>query len=121
MKMELLVISNHPPEKWADDQKAGWDVIDYIPFPDVPAAESLEEVIDLSQPIISQIRDWRERHPDGRVSIQGEFTLSAYLLLAVEKLWGWCFSFPTTERQVVEEVKDRGTLRKTVFRFVRWR
>jgi len=121
MRMELLVISNHPPEKWADDQKAGWDVINYIPFPDVPAAESLEEVVDLALPIIDQIRDWREGHPDGRVSIQGEFTLTAYLVTAVEKAYGWVFSFPTTERRVVEEVKDRETVRKAVFCFVRWR
>ena len=82
----------------------------------------MEEVVDLALPIIDQIREWKNIHRDGKICIQGEFTLSAYLLLAVEKLWGWCFTFPTTERQVEVVVEDGKTIKKSIgFQFVRWR
>ena len=118
---ELLVISNHPPEKWSDEQRARWDSIDYIPFPNVPAEIGMEEVIELAIPIIGQIREWKTTHSDGNVSIQGEFSLASHLITTMEREYGWCLTFPTSERRVVEEVKDGKTVKKSVYHFVRWR
>ena len=121
MKNSILVISNHPTEKWSDEQKKGWDIIDYIPFPNVPATATFEEVVNLSIPLLKEIGKWKNLHGKGKISIQGESTLSTILLTVIKEQEGWCFAFPTTERQVVEEVKDGKTVKKSVFHFVRWR
>ena len=116
-KRSLLVISNHPPEKWSDEQKKGWDMIDYIPFPNVPPAFSFGEVVKMSIPILEKIGEWKKKHESGKISVQGEFTLTSILMSAIRRRSGWVFTFPTTER-VVEEEDGKKT---STFKFVRWR
>jgi len=110
---KLLVISNHPVNKWSDKQKEGWDVIEYIPFPNIPATMSKNDVLDLADGLVSQIiRDYQEH----TVSIQGEFSLTCSVVCRLANA-GRKIVFPTTER-VVEE-KDG--VKTSTFKFVRWR
>ena len=117
MSKSLLVISNHNPDKWAEEQKAGWDTIDYIPFPNVSPGILFQEVTEMSVPILEKIGEWRNKHDGGKISIQGEFTLVSVLMSAIQRHDGWVFTFPTTERIVGE--KDGRKI--SVFKFVRWR
>jgi len=138
---KLLVISNHPVEKWSDEQKEGWDIIEYIPFPNVSpqlgrqaakdAAISLLDTIRARIENIEGVSLYRFREYDGdynlamwwetvehvpsdwKLSIQGEFSLCNELFQRV----GEHCVFPTTER-VVEE-KDG--VKTSTFKFVRWR
>src|SRR5690606_17331938 len=95
---KLLVISNHPVDKWSDEQKAGWDVIDYIPFPNVPASMSKDTVIDLADDLFCRIK---KNYPDHTVTIQGEFSLTCAVVARLSNS-GREPIFPTTER-IVEE------------------
>ena len=114
---DLLVVSNHPPEKWSDEQKKGWDTIDHIPFPNVPPTFSWEDVFTLSIPILNKMQEWKTKHREGKISIQGEATLVSIVLDVMKNVDRHCFVFPTTER-VVEE-KDGKKI--STFKFVRWR
>ena len=116
-KSNLLVISNHPPEKWSDEQKKGWDTIDYIPFPNVPPTFSFQEVTEMSVSLLEKIGAWKNEHKEGKISVQGEFTLSSILMSAIQRHDGWVFTFPTTNR-AVEEKDGKKT---STFKFVRWR
>ena len=58
MMKKLLVISNHPVEKWSDEQKEGWDVIEYIPFPNIPATMEKDSVLDKKISTFKFVR-WR--------------------------------------------------------------
>ena len=138
--MKLLVISNHPPANWPEEQRKGWDEIVYIPFPNVPPEMSREEVRLLADQICKEIEKitggyFADTHDDGytfhspvfyggedwRICIQGEFTLCAEIF----SRFGNCpnlLTFPTTERIVEEVKKEDGSVEKrAVFKFVRWR
>ena len=117
MKKDLLVISNHPPAGWGKEQKAGWDTIDHIPFPNVPPTFSFQEVSEMAEILLGKIGEWKNTHAEGKISIQGEFTLSSILTLAIQRYDGWVLTFPTTER-VVEEKDGK---KMSTFKFVRWR
>jgi hypothetical protein len=118
-KMNLLVISNHPPEKWEDEQKKGWDKIDYIPFPNVPASWDMKQVIDLATSLCEKIGEWLNENPDGKVCLQGDFSLCWVIYRSIDDL---VFVFPTTERVVEERKTEDGRIEKLYhFRFVRWR
>ena len=114
---DLLVISNHPPDRWSEEQKVGWDTIDYIPFPNVPPTSSWEDVSTLSIPILNKMQEWKTKHREGKISIQGEATLVSIVLDVMKNVDRYCFVFPTTER-VVEEKDGKKT---STFKFVRWR
>ena len=117
---ELLVISNHPPDRWGDDQKAGWDSIDYIPFPEIPPDADFDEVCgEIAVKLADKIGEWIGDHPNGKVNLQGEFTVCYILFRAIDDM---IFVFPTTKRETTEIVKEDGSVeKKTVFKFVRWR
>ncbi|MEM2615657.1 MAG: hypothetical protein QXO44_02810 [Thermoplasmatales archaeon] len=116
----LLVISNHPPDRWSEEQKKGWDSIDYIPFPDVPAeADYLDVAMHYAKPIIEAIWNWLSKNPDGKVCVQGEYTVCSIVFSFVPF---YVFTFPTTKRVVQEIQKEDGTVEKvSVFKFVKWR
>jgi hypothetical protein len=122
----LLVISNHAPEKWSEKQKEGWDKIEFIPFPNVPADMSLADIIGkLTTPICQKIGEFYSRcdeeNAKGYVSIQGEFSLCKAVFDALHgEDINWLF--PTTERKTIEKVKEDGSVEKiSVFEFVQWR
>lgn len=125
--MKLVAISNHPVEKWDDNQKMGYEKIVHIPFPNVPATSTAEEVESMVEDLINQIRKvtgatWYELDgwgmyaldPKGwTISIQGEFSLCYRFVSRT----GIIPVIPTTERITTE--KDG--IKTSVFAFVRWR
>ncbi len=122
---KLLVISNHAPEKWSESQKEGWDSIEYIPFPNIPAESTSAEVIEqYAIPLCGKIGEFYgecdEKGAEGYVTIQGEFSLCKAIF---DSLHGEVkFIFPTTERKVVEITNPDGSVTKTAtFEFIRWR
>jgi hypothetical protein len=122
----LLVISNHNPDKWSENQKQGWDRIEFHPFPNIPADISSAEVIEnFATPICQKIGEFYskcdEQGADGYVTIQGEFSLCKAVFDALHGE-DVRFVFPTTERKVVETQNPDGTTTKTaIFEFVQWR
>ena len=138
--MKLLVISNHPPVNWSENQKRGWEEIVYIPFPNVSPNATREEIRKLADKICKEIETitggyFADTHDDGyifyspvfyggeewKICIQGEYSLCAEIF----SRFGNCpdrLVFPTTERIVEEIVKENGTIeKKAIFKFVRWR
>ena len=66
-----------------------------------------------------EIINFLRRYPEGKVTVQGEFTLCMFIFAYLPTR---IFIFPTTERVVEEKVKEDGTVEKVQrFRFVRWR
>ncbi|MEO0301782.1 MAG: hypothetical protein ABIM98_07415 [candidate division WOR-3 bacterium] len=121
---KLLVISNHPPEKWEDEQKKGWDKIEFIPFPEVDPNATRESVSEMARLFFLQLKSRLDTDPNLFVCLQGEFTfffefcyyLSEYPSLRKR------FVFPTTKRVVEEQKNSDGTVSKVYkFKFVRWR
>jgi len=110
----LLVVSNHNPETWTIEQRAGWDKIDYIPFPKVKPELSFDEVVELAFKLYTKIKKWRKKNKDGKVCLQGEDTI-CYLIF--RNIFEPIFVFPTTKKVV--EKKDGKRIYS--FRFVRWR
>lgn len=123
----LLNITNHPSERWSDEQKAGWDRIIDIPFPtvsphlDVEDKEYVEIVTWLLKKIEKVIRQYKE--DELYVCLQGEFSLCYRVFESCQRAdYPVTFAIPTTERVVEEIVLPDGTTKKNVtFRFVRWR
>lgn len=114
---KLLVISNHNPELWSNEQKKGWDKIEYVPFPNIDPKKSIEEIRNSDVPfVIGVIAGFLTENSgdDLFVNLQGEFSLCKEVFLALPKI---NFIFPTTER-IVEE-KDGKKI--SIFKFVRWR
>ncbi len=126
LNMNILInLSNHPSNNWSDAQKAGWDDIIDLVFPQIPANISEIEVGDKYViPFIQKLENWakglKKKGSELNIMLQGEFTF-CYLLR--DCLSGkWNFYIPTTERKVIEKHKEDGSVEKTaVFQFVRWR
>ena len=135
-KKYLFVVSNHPVDKWSAEQKAGWDDITHLPFPNVPPEWDREQVKRLAvyyvKMLISHIqmkvgeeviltgnqilgkksrKDYSEMIS---ISVQGEFTFTCEMV----KLLNYPVIFPTTER-IAEEVSPG--VKRQVFKFSRWR
>ena len=120
---KLLVISNHNPQSWDDYQKAGWDRIDFIPFPNVlPDKTKIELMNDEVPQICKIIGEFYNRCDEegavGFVNLQGEFTLCylVYISLYGENV---NFVFPTTDRVVQENPETGEKISK--FKFIMWR
>jgi len=136
---KLLVISNHKVDVWTEEQKRDWDDIVYLPFPQIDPEASMSDVQDIAYSIITKIVDitgWKLvylQDMDGLlmkqivcqdngwyISVQGEFSLcfEIYRYFAV---YGNRFVFPTTKREAIEEIVDGKTVKRSIFRFVKWR
>ncbi len=123
---KLLAITNHNPEKWSQEQKEGWNDIEFLPFPNIPPEIDIDELIEkYTIPICGEIgkfyRKCEEEKAEGYVMLQGDFSLCKTVW---DSLHGedvnWIF--PTTKRMAVEEVQEDGTTRiNHIFKFVRWR
>jgi hypothetical protein len=117
----LLVISNHAPDKWDNDQKKDWSEIQYFPFPNVDPHKGNREIITGEvATICAEIGRFYsacdEDGNEGYVTLQGEFTVCKGVFDALHDD-DVHFVFPTTERKVVE--KDG--IKTSVFEFVQWR
>lgn len=130
--MNLLVISNHNPVNWSEEQKAGWNKIEYIPFPEVNPTWDRDKVKVLANELIIKMEQitgyvfgyafetphvFMNSNEEWRFCIQGEYTLSSELYYRFGEMKN-LLVFPTTRRVVVDN--GDGTFAK-VFEFVRWR
>lgn len=120
----MINVTNHPSSRWSEYQleeaKAwGRDVITDIPFPVVPPATCTEEVEQMALNLAAAI----VANGDTAVHLMGESGLVyATLSLLREKADYIACLHSTTERQVVEQVGQDGTVTKTaVFNFVQFR
>lgn len=119
--MKILINhSNHPVEKWSEEQKAGWDKIVDLPFPAIDPHADMEEIEKIALENFKKIREIAVREGADKNSIyvmlQGEFSYCYTLFHSIRNLF--LIAIPTTER-VVEEKPDGSKV--SVFKFVRWR
>jgi hypothetical protein len=121
---KLINFSNHSSSQWSEEQKAGWDQIIDIKFPNVPANIDDENFDELVAESLKKLDEYIE---NGNVYLmmQGEFSLcySLYRILLDNPEYNRVkLVIPTSERRVVEKVKDDGTYEKVAtFEFVKWR
>lgn len=122
----LINVSNHPSEKWSNDQKERWKKIIDIPFPNVDPEFSTEKVIlECVFPLYNQIKDLVKNGGVNQLNIMlmGEFTvvhiLSKMLAGTLDNIAFW---FPATKREVFEKIDESGnTVKQVVFKFIQWR
>lgn len=123
--VKLLYIGNHDPQKWHPSQREGWDEIQFIPFPEVDPTLSRAEVMEMAKELLAKIMNWLESDENNYVCIQGEYTLFTLILAELIKHDPDIVKrivFPTTQREVIEQVDANGATKKTaVFKFVKWR
>lgn len=115
---KLINLSNHDNQKWGDAQKANWDNVEWLQFPNIPATATTEYIIgDILPTIVGKIGALES---DGftHIMLQGEFSFSYILkkLLEDEKS-GLIFVIPSSER-IVEEVEGK---KISKFEFKLWR
>ena len=115
----LLVISNHHPSEWSDEQKKGWKIY-YLPFPEVPPDVDERDIQMMAFDLAKVIKDFIDEHNDAMISLQGEFSLvfSVYNLLPE---LAYRLIFPTTQRISKEITKDGKTIKVSEIKFIRWR
>ncbi len=114
--------SNHSSTTWDDRQyKAAnyyGEIID-IPFPEVPPISGEEDVEKLATRYADKIL--KEISANDAVMVQGEFTLT-YAVINLLRQSGIKVVSACSERDVVERIDEHGnTIRKSKFRFVRFR
>lgn len=118
-KTVFINCSNHPSEKWSDGQKEAalkYGKITDIPFPPVSPGASEKEVDETAKELCKRIRTFRP----AAVMCQGEYTLT-YAVISKLRRAGIRVVAACTERQVVEEVIDGRTEKKSVFKFMGFR
>jgi hypothetical protein len=117
----FLNLSNHPAANWPPAQRAeaealGGQIVDE-PFPAVPPDADPEDVAALGDYTLQRIL---ARAPVAAM-VQGEFTLTVYLVQALEFRGILCYA-ATTRRIVENAVVTAGAVEKrSRFEFVRFR
>ena len=121
--MKLINISNHNSNNWSKEQKAGFDEIIDIQFPNVPANATTKDVILTAYDLLDKITDEVLTEDELNIMLQGEFSLCYKLKELIDKAyWTINYYIPTTERNVVESVNiDGATTKNVTFQFVQWR
>lgn len=117
----LINFSNHPSEKWGDDQTRvaveTFGPICDIKFPAVDPGFSSERVLETAEQYAAEIISVL---PDA-VLCQGEFSL-AFAVTALLLSKGIKVVCACSEREVDEETDENGTTKKTVkFKFTGFR
>ena len=125
--MKILInLTNHASSKWSDKQKEGWDAIVDLPFPNINPKASTEEIQHLANTYLENIKDIANS-TEGQIylCLQGEYTFCYELLLKINSskdLDNIKLAIPTTERNVIEKLKEDGTVEKVAtFDFCQWR
>ena len=113
-------MTNHPSESWSKPQleaaREYGAVIDY-PFPVVEADSSPELIWEKAREIAADIKTIQPK----AVLVQGEFTLTHALVQLLQEVGILCLA-ACSERCTISTVNEAGeTIRKSVFRFVRFR
>lgn len=115
----FLNFSNHPSHLWGQEQKAAagqFGAVEDLPFPKVGADWSSEEVCKLAETYADQIL---EKQPDC-VLCQGEFCLSWHVIARLKRA-GIRVVAACSERMTEEVYGEKGTEKRSVFRFVQFR
>ena len=118
----LINHSNHPSEKWTEEQRKGWDKIIDLPFPEIDPEMDKDQVETLALENFKKIKEIavketaKNRKAVIHVMLQGEFSYCYLLYNKIKDLFP--VVLPTTKREVVE--KEDGTKIST-FKFRRWR
>lgn len=106
----LVNLSNHPSERWSDQQKFGFDQIVDIPFPEIQIDSNFDMVADS---IYDRIRSNGCNPSNSTIMVQGQhpatFSIVACLINA-----GWTVLSAFTERIVTDNEDGSKT---SVFRF----
>ena len=123
----LINFTNHPSDKWTDDQKNCaielYGAVKDLPFPAVPTSARAPEVIAMADGIIDKILEMKAESSEAEafaVMAQGESTLT-YAVVSRLKGMGITAVSAVSERDVTEQVEN-GEVRKTaIFRFAGFR
>lgn len=116
----FINLTNHPSSQWSQEEKAAAEEFGHIidmPFPNIPAAWSKEEVHQCAAEIIEKIMSLQPT----AVLCQGEFTCCYDIILSLRKrnikVLAAC-----SERSVIEKVNDKGVNYKmSIFKFIQFR
>lgn len=121
----LIVISNHAPDKWSKEQRAGWDIV-YIPHPYIKADMDRQELVRIVTDLFrDEVLPHIENIHNTYFCIQGDYGFT--FLMQQEVLYSCYpdlnqFVFPTTERFSQErELPDGTVVKEQLFKFVQWR
>lgn len=118
--MYFVNFSNHPSERWNEQQKTEaqkWGEIVDIPFPNVQPEASCEEIRKMAEYYVEKIQKY---HPVA-VMCQGEFTLT-YWVVRLLKEHKITVVSACSKRQVTEEKREGGeTCKKSIFNFIQFR
>ena len=122
----FLNYSNHPSDKWSQEQIAAaqrYGEIADCPFPAVPSAATAEEIARLAQTECARILELLQARGDkeNAVLCQGEFTL-CFGVITLLKSHGVTVVAAVTERVAKETTRADGTAEKiSVFQFMGFR
>jgi len=129
--MKILInLSNHNSSKWSESQKAGWDEIIDLQFPNIPpTADTIEMVNDFINPVAEKLGklayEIKSKGLQLSIMLQGEFTFSFLLYDILKNSFSddnWKFYIPCTERKIQEITNPDGTVTKnSIFEFIGWR
>ncbi len=118
---ELVNLSNHPSNKWTDEQKKGYAVIHDIPFPNIAPTmweNELDELVtEYTMSIVDIVNKNHEIGIQTDVMIMGEMVFT-YRLVSALKLRGIICLASTSERNVEEKPNGEKIVR---FTFRGWR
>ena len=115
----LINLSNHPSEKWGEDQKNATfqkfgDIKDYH-FPEINPEATTSEIRETAQKIFIEIRN--ANHSEYCIHLMGEFTFCYQFARLCEINAIPCF-VSTTKREV--EIKENGE-KISKFKFIKFR
>jgi len=125
----FLNISNHPSTQWSTEQleavqkialqlmDAPFSKIIDVPFPEVPPEAGIEEVDNIEDQIIDDLRESNVLQNTVAAMVQGEFTLTSALVRRLQE-HGIRVYAATTQRIVEIDAEGR---KISTFKFVRFR
>ena len=122
-KKKIFVnLSNHPSQKWCQEQKMAVDkivpdaqIVDY-PFPSVESSLDEAQSIKLSEQLVTEIAALKP----SAVMCQGEFGLT-FSLVTMLKRMGIKTVYGCSERKTTERQTENGTEKAVTFSFVKFR
>lgn len=102
----FINLTNHPTSTWLEPQlvaaQAIGELID-IPFPEVPADATKEDVAVMALDMVDRIKDVTGGHPC-TVHVMGEMTLTYALVKELKALGYRCVA--STSKRLVEMLED---------------
>ncbi|MCR4675329.1 MAG: hypothetical protein K5675_09975 [Lachnospiraceae bacterium] len=116
----FINFSNHGSKDWSKEQiKAAEDYgeIRDVPFPNVAAEATEEEINALADQCVEQILSFSPK----AVMCQGEFTLCYAVIQRLKRNNIICLAACSLREATVKQMKDGSTKRVSVFKFCKFR